>query len=201
MKHVSRSSFFLLITVCFPCCYHEWYSLLPLANFTRFYILARSIDSQLPSLPTRCDSLLCPNSRSKGLLRIHEPKSHVPSPGFAHPSSRGVGLADLFSALDLPICRVDRRPLQGAKTFAHVYIVEVEDNIQRFGSVNGSPIIPISATVVEDLELRGGDTTGLQSNKPLVPTEGGEAWALRLREAADRVTGAGGDVEVLGCWS
>jgi len=177
------------------------------SNFTRFYILARSIDWQLPSLPTPCDPWSRSNPRNKGLLRISEPNNHVPSPGSAHSGlklynkTRGVDLANLLSALDLHICRVDRRPLPGAKTFAfaHVYIVEVDDKFQPSSSANGSPIIPDSSTVVEDLKRCG--ATDLQSNKPFASSEGGGAWALMLREAADRVAKAGGDAEVLGYWS
>lgn len=172
-------------------------ALFPSANFTRFYIIARSIDWQLPSLPTHCDPWSYSYARNKGLLRIREQKSHDPSPGFAQP----VNLADLLSAMDLQICRIDRRPLLGAKTFAHVYIVEVNDTIRPPSSANSSPIIPDSTAAMED--LRGcGDVTDLQSNKPFALSDGDDGpWPLRLREAAGRVTEAGGDGEVLGCWS
>lgn len=105
-----------------------------------------------------------------------------------------------MSALDLQVCRIDRRPLPGAKTFAHLYIVEVDDSIQPSSSANGSPVIPDSAVDVEDSDLCGGEATDLQSNKSLVPSEDDGLWALRLREAADRVVEAGGYAELLGCW-
>jgi len=105
----------------------------------------------------------------------------------------------LLSAMDLQVCRLDRRPILSAQTFAHLYIVEVDDSDQSWDSASSSPIIPASAVVAE-LEGYGGDVTELQSNKPLVRLEGEGEWALRLREAAERVVEAGGDAQVLGCW-
>lgn len=185
------------------------FPLLPSANFTRFYILARSINWQLPSLPSPRDPWPYPNPRNKGLLRIREQKSRAPSPDLAHFSLSAcnqklrISLADLLSALDLQICRIDRRPLPGAKTFTHVYIVEVDDSVQPSDSASSLSIISDSAAAVGDLERCGGDGTDLQSNKTFVTAEveGNGAWALRLREAADRVANAGGHAEVLGCWS
>jgi len=168
------------------------------ANFTRFYVLARSMDEQIPLAANPCA-----DSRNKGLLRVRELQSDSPSLGSAHArprSSNGTprkGLATLLSALDLQICRLDRRPVLGAKTFAHVYIVEVDDDGQLSGSADSSPIVPDPALAVE---AYGEDTADLQSNKPFVRLEGDGVWALRLREAAGRVVGAGGDAEVLGCW-
>lgn len=205
MKRVSRCLFLTCPHVFLVWCYHgrrgllsSFGVILPIANYTRFYILARSIDWRLPSLPTPCDPQSGPNSRNKGLLRIRELNSRASSPGPAHPGPRaynrtqGISLVNLLSALDLHICRIDRRPLPGATTFAHLYIVEVDDSVQPFSSANSYPIVPGPA-VVED-------ATDLQSNKPLVSSEDGGAWALRLREAADRVTEVGGHAEVLGCW-
>ena len=172
------------------------------ANFTRFYILARSIDGRLPSASNLCG----PCSWGKGLLRITEPQHRDPtsSPTNVCPRSsngtRGAGLASLLSALDLQICRLDRRPVLGAKTFAHLYIVEVDDGDRPLGPPNGHCIIPGSAGVVGDMEGCCGNPTDLQSNKPLTQLEGGGAWVRRLREAAGRVMEAGGDAEVLGCW-
>ena len=90
--------------------------------------------------------------------------------------------------------------MPGAKTFAHLYILEVDDSDQPSGSASSSPIIPDSAVAVEDLEVRGGDGTDLQSNKPLARFEGDGAWVLRLRKAVERIIEAGGEAEVLGCW-
>jgi len=172
------------------------------ANFTRFYILARSIDGRLPSAQNSCN----PCSRGRGLLRITEPQSRDPlsCPKNVCPRSsngtRRVGLASLLSALDLQICRLDRRPMLGVKTFAHLYIVEVDDGDRTSGPANGSHIVPGSAGVIEDVGGCRGDVTDLQPNEPLTQLESGGAWILRLREAARRVTEAGGDAEVLGCW-
>ncbi|KAF9650041.1 PDT-domain-containing protein [Thelephora ganbajun] len=176
------------------------------SNFTRFYILARSIDGQLPSAPNPYGPWAHPSSRNKGLLRIFESQTHDSPSGLAHTrpgasnGTRRDGLASLLSVLGLQICRLDRRPMLGAKTFAHVYIVEVDDNDQSPGSANDSPTTPDSAVVVEDLEAYGGDVTDLQSNRPLMRLEGDGMWILRLREAAERVVEAGGDAEILGCW-
>lgn len=87
----------------------------------------------------------------------------------------------------------------GVKTFAHVYIVEVDDGDQSPGSANDCLIVPDSR-VVEDVGGCGGGTTDLQSNKSLTRSEGDGAWVSRLQEAARRVVEAGGNAEVLGCW-
>ena len=172
------------------------------ANFTRFYILGRSIDGRLPSAPNSCN----PHSWGRGLLRITEPQSRDPlsDPTNVCPRSscrtRGVGLAGLLSVLDLQICRLDRRPILGAKTFAHLYIVEVGDTDRTSGPANGSPVILDSPGVIEVVGGCCGGATDLQSKKPLTQLEGGRAWVRRLREAAGRVEEAGGNAEVIGCW-
>ena len=173
------------------------------ANFTRFYIIARSIDGQLPSAPNPRSN---PVTWNKGLLRIREPQSRDPSSGttFVRPRlSNGtsrVSLANLLSALDLQISRLDRRPIIGVKPFTHVYIVEVDDDDQSSGLANNSPIVPDSAVVIEDMDVRGGDAADLQSNGPLVQLGGHGTCVSRLREAAERVVEAGGEADVLGCW-
>ena len=172
------------------------------ANFTRFYILARSIDGRLPSVPNARN----PCSWGRGLLRIAEPQRSDPLSGLANVSSRssyrtrGVGLAGLLSVLDLQIYRLDRRPILGAKTFAHLYIVEVGDSDRTLGPANGSPVLPDSLGVIEVVGGCCGGATDLQLNKPFIQPEGGRAWALRLQEAVGRVEEAGGGAEVLGCW-
>lgn len=164
------------------------------ANFTRFYVIARSADWQLPSDLTSFSPWSYPSSQNKGLLRIRTPETCEPSPGFintrlqAGNGTRGGGLASLLSALDLSICRLDRRPVLGAKTFSHLYIVEVDGGEQLFDSAGSSPIDSDAAMGVEDSERWDGGATDL------------ELWALRLREAAGRVVEAGGDAEILGCW-
>jgi len=175
-----------------------------IANFTRFYILARSIDEELPSASDSCCPWLHPISQNKGLVRIREPQNYGPSFGPAYSwfgyGMRGGGLANLLSALDLPVCRLDRRPVLGAKTFEHVYIVEVDDDDQSPSSVNSSPIIPDSTMVVEGMEAYGWGATELYPNKPFVGLDSDGVWGLRLRQAVGRVLEAGGDAEVLGCW-
>jgi hypothetical protein len=115
-------------------------------------------------------------------------------PDFTHSRSQGTNgtvgsdLASLLSVLGLPICRLDRRPLLGAKTFTHLYIVEVDGGEQSFDSAGSSPIASDIAMGADGLERWVGGATDL------------EMWALRLREAAGRVVEAGGDAEVLGCW-
>lgn len=174
------------------------------ANFTRFYILAQSIDEELPSAPNPCGPWSYPCSRNKGLVRIREPQSHDLSFGSAYLRfSNGTlagGLASLLSALDLPICRLDRRPVLGMKPFAHVYIVEVDDSDQPPTSANSSPITPDFSVIVEDVEVYWGAGDDLQSNKTLGQLEDDGVWTLRLRRAVERVLDAGGDAEVLGCW-
>jgi len=174
------------------------------SNFTRFYILARSIDGELPSAPNPYTPCSHPCSRNKGLVRIHEPDSHCPSftstyLRFGDRTPRG-GLAGLLSALDLPICRLDRRPMLGAKTFAYVYLVEVEDGDQPLSSANSSPIIPDSTMAFGDVGAYDGGGTDMRSNKPFGGLEDDGMWALRLRQAVERVLEAGGDAELLGCW-
>ena len=88
----------------------------------------------------------------------------------------------------------------GVETFAHVYIVEVDDGCQPSGSVNNFPLVKGSAVVIEDGEEYGEGAACLQSNRPLLRLEGDGVWVSRLREAAERVVKAGGDAEVLGCW-
>ena len=172
------------------------------ANFTRFYILARSIDGRLPSAQNSCH----PYSWGRGLLRITEPQSRDPLSGLTNICPRssygthGVSLAGLLSVLDLPVCRLDRRPILGAKTFAHLYIVEVGDSDRTWGAAHGSSVVPDSPGVIEDVGGCCAGATNLQSNKQLIRLEGGREWILRLREAAGRVKEAGGDAEVLGCW-
>jgi len=166
------------------------------SNFTRFYVLARSIDGQLPSAPNPYGPWSHPSSRNKGLLRICEPQKHDPSSGSGN-GTRRADLVTLLSVMDLQICRLDRRPVLGAKTFSRVYIVEVDDDDQFLDSANSSPIVPDS---IKDSEGCSGDATELQSNKPLVQLEGDGAWTLRLREATGRIIEAGGHAEVLGCW-
>lgn len=174
-----------------------------LANFTRFYILARSIDEQLPSAPNPRNLWSHQNSQNKGLVRIREPQHRDPSFSSTHSrfgdGARRGGLTSLLSALDLPIGRLDRRPMLRAKTFAHVYILEVEDDDQSSGSADSSPITPDSA-VVEGVTAYSGKGADLQSNKPLARLEDDREWVVRLREAVERVLEAGGDAEVLGCW-
>ena len=87
----------------------------------------------------------------------------------------------------------------GAKTFTHVYIVEVDDDDQSSSSANSSPITP-NSPMIEDMEAYGGGGAGLQSHKPFMGLESEEVWGLRLRQAVGRVLEAGGDAEVLGCW-
>ena len=173
------------------------------ANFTRFYILARSIDEELPSASEPCCPWSHSISQNKGLVRIREPQNYGPSFGPAYSwfgyGMRGGGLANLLSALDLPICRLDRRPVLGAKTFEHVYIVEVDDDDQSPSSINSSPIIPDSA-MVEGIETYGWGAAELHPNKPFLGLENDGVWGLRLRQAVGRVLEAGGDAEVLGCW-
>ena len=180
---------------------------LSLANFTRFYTIARSIDGQLPAPPNpHIPACLHPVPWNKGLLRIREPQSRDPASGptnvcprFSN-GARGGDLASLLSALDLQICRLDRRPILGVKPFAQVYIVEVDDGDQLSGSANSSPIVPGSAVVIEDVEGYGWGAADMQSNGPLVRLDGHGLWVLRLREAAERVIEAGGDADVLGSW-
>lgn len=173
------------------------------ANFTRFYVVARSLDWELPLAPASYSPCSNPSSRNKGLLRIREPEtcdsSEFMDTGI-QPSNgtRGGGLASLLSALDLQVCRLDRRPLLGAKTFAHVYIVEV-DGGDQFNSAGSSPLVS-DASVDGELGEYGGDAIGLQSNKPFRQFGGDREWALRLREAANRIAEAGGYAVVLGCW-
>ena len=83
----------------------------------------------------------------------------------------------------------------GAKTFAYVYIVEVDDGDQPLSSANSSPIIP-----PVDVGEFNGDSGGLQSNRPFGMLEDDGMWELRLRQAVERVVEAGGDAELLGCW-
>lgn len=174
------------------------------SNFTRFYILTRSVDWPLPLPPASYNPWSYPSSGNKGLLRIREPEACDPSPGFIHTGpragngARGSSLASLLSALDLPICRLDRRPLLGAKTFSHLYIVEV-DGDQSYNSAGSSPITSDAAADGE-FGRCDGDGIDLQSNKSLLSLEGDEAWTLKLREAVGRVVQAGGCAEVLGCW-
>jgi len=132
-------------------------------------------------------------------VRIREPQNYGLSSAYLWFGSgmRGGGLTSLLSALDLPICRLDRRPVLGAKTFEHVYIVEVDDDDLSPSSINSSPIIPDSPM---DLEMYGGGGAGLQSNKPFMQLDSDEEWGLRLRQAVERVLEAGGDAEVIGCW-
>jgi hypothetical protein len=175
-----------------------------IANFTRFYILARSIDEELPSALEPCCPWSHPTSLNKGLVRIREPQNYGPSFGPAYSwfsnGARGGGLASLLSALDLQVCRLDRRPVLGAKTFEHVYIVEVDDDDRSPSSIDSSPIIPESGMDFEGMEMYGWGGVGLQSNKPFVELESEGVWGLRLRQAVGRVLEAGGDAEVLGCW-
>lgn len=173
------------------------------ANFTRFYIIARSINGQLPSAPSPYIPCSRPITWTKGLLRIREQQSYDPSPGptTIRPrlsiGTRRVNLASLLSAMDLQICRLDRRPIIGVKPFTHVYIVEVDNEDQSVGSADDSPITPDSAVAIKEY---GRGTTDLQSNGRLVRLEGDGKWVSRLREAAKRVVEAGGDAQVLGCW-
>ena len=170
------------------------------ANFTRFYILAQSIDGNLPSASTPFCPWSHPSPQNKGLLRIREPQSRELT--FDWRSGNGTrrgGLASLLTAMDLPVCRLDRRPILGAKTFAHVYILEVDDDDQSPSSIDSSPIISDSE-MAEDVGAYGGDGTGLQSNMPLSQLKDDGGWVSRLREAAERVVEAGGNAEVLGRW-
>jgi hypothetical protein len=112
----------------------------------------------------------------------------------------GGGLANLLSVLDLRICRLDRRPLLGAKTFEYVYIVEVDDGDRASESTNVSLIVSDSVLVAEAIEGSDGDASDLRSNRPLMRFEGDGEWVSRLLAAAERVVRAGGDAEVLGCW-
>ena len=171
------------------------------ANFTRFYVLARSIDSQIPPAPAPYGLWSYPGSQKKGLLRIREPQDHDPSGGLLTSNTIRKGcLVNLLSALDLEVCRIDRRPVLAAKTFSHMYIVEVDGGDQSPCSANNSPITPDSTMLAGDLERYGGDAADLQSNRPLMHLDDDGVWALRLQEAADRVKEAGGEAEVLGCW-
>ena len=195
MKHVSRRCWWLVLIR------FSSYRFSP-ANFTRFYVLARAIDGQLPSTSNPRNPYLHPGSQNKGLLRIREPPSSGPTHSRPQPSNRmcGGGLASLLSVLDLQICRLDRRPLLGAKTFEYVYIVEVGDGDQASESTNTSLIVSDSVLVAEAIEGSDGDASDLRSNRPLVRFEADGGWVSRLRAAAERVVGAGGDAEVLGCW-
>jgi len=84
------------------------------SNFTRFYVLGKSLDAEIPSSPV--DEV----RPSRGLFRIH--CSHSTRDGDKPPT-----ITRLLDVLNLRVTRVDRRPLLGAKSFEDVYFVEVED--------------------------------------------------------------------------
>ena len=144
-----------------------------IADSPRFYILARSIDEELPSAYDPC----CPWSNlaslNKGLMPIRETRNYGPPFGLTYSwFSNGMrgGLVSILPALDLPICRLDRRPVLGERRLHMCNIVKMDGDGQSPNSVNSSSTIPSSPTI-KDMEAYGRDRVGLQSNRVLVQLE------------------------------
>jgi len=81
-------------------------------NFTRFYIIVRDREVQLPTGTHR--------AKSKGLLRLWAP----PAP------ARGTRQKDIIQYLSpsgLSVMRIDRRPSDDGLPFRNVYFVETAD--------------------------------------------------------------------------
>jgi len=83
------------------------------SNFTRFYILANSLDTELPSPPREARP-------PRGLFRIHCGTS-------TRDGDKPPTITRLLDVLRLRVTRIDRRPRLGANSFDDVYFVEVED--------------------------------------------------------------------------
>ncbi|KAF9452680.1 PDT-domain-containing protein [Macrolepiota fuliginosa MF-IS2] len=81
-------------------------------NFTRFYIIVRDREVQLPIGPHR--------AKSKGLLRLWVP----PAPASG---TRQKDIVQYLSPSGLSIMRIDRRPSDGGPPFQSVYFVETTD--------------------------------------------------------------------------
>jgi prephenate dehydratase len=85
----------------------------PLANFTRFFIIAENSETVL---------LHCPHP-TRALVQI---SAKIPSSIFAETSVRNANISQLLTALQMTVTRIDRRPAIGTVPFHDTYIVELE---------------------------------------------------------------------------
>lgn len=87
---------------------------IPVANFTRFYIIAHS--STTP-LTYQLES----HRHMKALMRVSSPECGSALSNMAH----------CFAMIQLPITRIDRRPSLDGIPFHNVYFIEVQKETQN----------------------------------------------------------------------
>ncbi|KAJ7694141.1 Prephenate dehydratase-domain-containing protein [Mycena rosella] len=104
------------------------------SNFTRFYVLSTTLDSELP--PSTLGQTRC-------LVRLSWGAENKPSPS----------IAQLLTALGLSVSRLDRRPqLDGTLPFRDVYFAELA---REDGGANG-PWMPHIERAIERVRESGG---------------------------------------------
>ena len=94
--------------------YHVYYAHTSVANFTRFYIIARS-----PTTPPTCQ--LESHRHMKALMRVSSSEC----------GSSAIDITRCLISLQLPVSRIDRRPSLGGIPFHNVYFIEVQKEVQH----------------------------------------------------------------------
>ncbi len=149
------------------------------ANFTRFYVLANSLEVKPPCLPG------APHFR-RALVRLRllptgitppetEPDTELTQPSVlpspSHNRPLHLVLSTLLTTFGVPVIRVDRRPSLNPVPFEDNYFIELEEL--------GSPRDP-----------------GSKYNEALLD----DAWLTRIQAGIERVAAADGEATLLGVW-
>lgn len=88
---------------------------IPVANFTRFFIIAHSSTTPLTHQ-------LISRRHMKALIRVSPPECGSASSNMAH----------CFALLQLSVTRIDRRPSLDGIPFDNVYFIEVQKETQHY---------------------------------------------------------------------
>lgn len=89
-------------------------------NFTRFFVLANSLDVTPPLLPRE------PRLR-RALVRVSKGSSETQSESITSKRPLHLAISTLLTTFGVPVIRVDRRPSIGGIPFDDVYFVEVDE--------------------------------------------------------------------------
>lgn len=87
------------------------------ANFTRFYVIAKSNDDPIPN------SFLNPPSSYKALVKIVQPIASLDTKNFA--------ISQSLDALQIVFTRIDRRPSRTGPVSSDIYFVELQGPAHR----------------------------------------------------------------------
>ena len=143
-------------------------------NYTRFYVLANTIEARppvlhgVPQLRRALIRLSLPPTQPTDQPDAGDDTPTLPKPAHNRPVHLIMGT--LLTTFGVPVIRIDRRPSITARPLDNTYFIELEDF--------GTPVEP-SAT---------GNT----------PAD--EAWLTRVRTGVARVAAVGGHADIIGVW-